>query len=117
MIYLLIKTLITALVIVVVSEIAKRSSLLAGVIASIPLTTFLALVWLYWETQNTQKIIDLSNSVFLMVIPSITFFIFLPFLLRLNVSFTISMLGSVILTAICYYVFFIVINKFIVSSF
>ena len=58
MIYFLIKTLITAIVVVIVAEIAKRSSLLAGLIVSIPLTTFLAMVWLYWETKDTQKIIN-----------------------------------------------------------
>tara|TARA_B100000700_G_scaffold298250_1_gene363932 strand:- start:921 stop:1274 length:354 start_codon:yes stop_codon:yes gene_type:complete len=117
MIYLLIKTIITALVILAISEIAKRSSLLAGVIASIPLTTFLALIWLYWETQDTKKIIDLSNSVLLMVIPSLSFFIFLPFLLKLNFNFIFSMLISVILTSFCYYFFFVFINKFSISDF
>ena len=61
MVFFLIKTLITAIVVVIVAEIAKRSSLLAGLIVSIPLTTFLAMVWLYWETKDTQKIIDLSK--------------------------------------------------------
>jgi len=111
-IYFLIKTLITAIVVVVVAEIAKRSSLLAGLIVSIPLTTFLAMVWLYWETKDTQKIIDLSNSTLLMVIPSLTFFIFLPLLLKFNLSFVISMTSSVILTAICYWLFVSLLGKF-----
>ena len=67
MVFFLIKTLITAIVVVIVAEIAKRSSLLAGLIVSIPLTTFLAMIWLYWETKDTQKIIDLSNSTLLML--------------------------------------------------
>ena len=112
MIYFLIKTLITALVVVIVAEIAKRSSLLAGLIVSIPLTTFLAMVWLYWETKDTQKIIDLSNSTLLMVIPSLTFFVFLPLLLKFNLSFIISMTSSVILTAICYWLFVSLLGKF-----
>ena len=110
-IYLLIKTIITAIVIVVVSEIAKRSSLLAGLIVSIPLTTFLALIWLYWETKNSQKIIELSNSTLLMVIPSLSFFIFLPFLLKFNLSFVFSMIGSVMLTSLCYWLFVLFLNK------
>ena len=112
MIYFLIKTLITAIVVVAVAEIAKRSSLLAGLIVSIPLTTFLAMVWLYWETKDTQKIIDLSNSTLLMVIPSLTFFVFLPLLLKFNLSFIISMTSSVILTAICYWLFVSLLGKF-----
>jgi len=111
MIYFLIKTIVTALVVVTVSEIAKRSSLLAGLIVSIPLTTFLALIWLYWETQNTQKIIDLSNSTLLMVIPSLSFFIFLPILLKLNISFVFSMIFSVLLTAFCYWLFVNILGK------
>jgi len=112
MIYFLIKTLITAVVVVIVAEIAKLSSLLAGLIVSIPLTTFLAMIWLYWETKDTQKIIDLSNSTLLMVIPSLTFFIFLPLLLKFNLSFIISMTSAVTLTAICYWLFVSLLGKF-----
>jgi len=58
MIYFLIKTLITAIVIVIFAEIAKRSSLFAGLLASLPLTSFLAFVWLYWEKRDYQMVID-----------------------------------------------------------
>ena len=111
MLYFIIKTCITAIIVVFVSEIAKRSSLLAGLIVSIPLTTFLALIWLYWETKNTQKIIDLSNSTLLMIIPSLSFFIFLPLLLKLNLSFVLSMAASISLTAACYWFFIIFLTK------
>ena len=111
MLYFIIKICITAVVVVLVAEIAKRSSLLAGLIVSIPLTTFLALIWLYWETQDIQKIIDLSNSTLLMVIPSLSFFIFLPAFLKLNLPFTLSMAGSVLLTAFCYWLFIILLGK------
>ena len=111
MLYILIKTLITALVVVFVSELAKRSSLLAGLIASIPLTSFLAFMWLYWETKESQKVIDLSYSIMLMVIPSFTFFIILPFALKLHISFIISMTLSTLITALVYWLFFILLNK------
>ena len=77
--YLLIKTILTAVVVVLVAEIAKRSSLLAGLLVSIPLTSFLALMWLYFDTKDNQKIIDLSNATFLMVIPSLAFLFFCLF--------------------------------------
>mgnify|MGYP006140468663 CR=1 FL=1 len=111
MVFFLIKTFITAIVVVVVASIARRSSLLAGLIVSIPLTTFLALIWLYWETKDTQKIIALSNSTLLMIIPSLTFFIFLPSLLKFNFSFIFSMTISVFLTAICYWLFVFFLGK------
>ena len=68
--YLLIKTILTAVVVVLVAEIAKRSSLLAGLLVSIPLTSFLALMWLYFDTKDNQKIIDLSNACLLYTSPS-----------------------------------------------
>tara|TARA_Y100000746_G_scaffold193450_1_gene174340 strand:- start:246 stop:599 length:354 start_codon:yes stop_codon:yes gene_type:complete len=105
MLYLIIKTLITAAIVVLVAEIAKRSSLLAGLIVSIPLTSFLALIWLYWDTKDTEKIIDLSNSTLLMIIPSLSFFIFLPILIKFNLPFFISMAVSVFLTAGCYWLY------------
>ena len=117
MLYFIIKTLITAIMVVIVAEIAKRSSLLAGLIVSIPLTTFLAFVWLYWETKDTQKIIDLCNSTLLMVIPSLSFFIFMPFLLKLNLSFFLSMTSSIFLTAACYFIFISILQKIGLSGF
>ena len=117
MLYFIIKICITAVVVVLVAEIAKHSSLLAGLIVSIPLTTFLALIWLYWETRDTQKIIDLSNSTLLMVIPSLTFFIFLPILLKFNLPFIVSMTGSVVLTAACYWMFIKFLETFSFSGF
>ena len=115
MTYFIIKTLITAIVVVSVAEIAKRSSLLAGLLASIPLTSFLAFMWLYWETQDTQKVIDLSYSIIWMVIPSFTFFIILPIALKLNASFLISMILASISTALVYWFFIGLLNRFDIS--
>ena len=115
MIYILIKTLITAAVVVAVSEIARRSSLFAGLIASIPLVSFLAIIWLYWETKNSQKIVDLSYSIILMIIPSLTFFIVLPFVMKLQSSFVISMIVATISTIIAYWLFILLLGKFGVS--
>ena len=115
MIYILIKTLITAAVVVAVSEIARRSSLFAGLIASIPLVSFLAIIWLYWETKNSQKIVDLSYSIILMIIPSLTFFIVLPFVMKLQSSFIISMIVATVSTIIAYWLFIVLLGKFGIS--
>ena len=115
MVYIIIKTIITATVVVTVSEIARRSSLLAGLIASIPLVSFLAIIWLYWETKDSQKIVDLSYSIILMVIPSLTFFIVLPFVMNLQSSFVISMIVATVSTIIAYWLFIVLLGKFGIS--
>ena len=116
MLYISIKVILTAVLIVTVSEIAKKSSIFAGLLASIPITSFLAFIWIYWETKDTQKIIDLSYIVMLMVIPSFAFFIILPLLLKLQNSFTVSIIISTISTAIIYWLFFELLNKFGIST-
>ena len=106
MLYIIIKILITACVIVAVSEIAKKSSVFAGI---------LAFIWIYLETKNTQKIIDLSYAIMLMVIPSFAFFIILPLLLKLQTSLTLSIIISTLATAVIYWLFLELLNRFGIS--
>ena len=106
------KILITALIIVVASEVAKRSSLLAGLIVSMPLITVLTLIWLYWDTKDIKQVSDLTNNTLLMILPSLTFFIFFPILLKLNLNFVGSMVIAIISTGLCYWIYTIFLNKY-----
>ena len=109
--YLIIKTIVTALVIVAISEIARRSSLFAGILASIPLTSVLAMTWLYFDTRNVKSVIELSNSVLLLIPPSIIFFLTFPFLLK-KIDFLISLGISILLTALTYWIYISLLTKF-----
>ena len=109
--YLIIKTIVTALVIVAMSEIARRSSLFAGILASIPLTSVLAMTWLYFDTRNVKSVIELSNSVLLLIPPSIIFFLTFPFLLK-KIDFLISLAISILLTALTYWIYISLLTKF-----
>jgi len=53
--WIITKYLITAAVVVFISEIAKRSDKLGGLVAALPLVTILALIWLYVEKQSSEK--------------------------------------------------------------
>ena len=64
MFYAIIKVLITAIIIIVASEIAKEKSLLAGLIISMPTVTVLALIWLYWDTHDIQQVKNMKNLYF-----------------------------------------------------
>jgi hypothetical protein len=87
MLYTAIKVLLTAVLVVAISEVAKRSSTLGGIIASLPLTSLLAFVWLYGETGDTSKIAHLSSSIFWYVLPSLVLFVVLPLLLARGIGF------------------------------
>lgn len=85
--YLLIKYLLSAAIVVGVSELSKRSPALGGLLASLPLTSYLAILWLYGETSDTQGIASLSQSIFWLVLPSLVLFIVLAWLLRQGIPF------------------------------
>lgn len=93
--YFLIKTLITALIVAAVSELSRRYTLWAALLVSLPLTSILAFIWVYWDTKDTSKVIELSYSVFWLVFPSLAFFLILPFLLKQGVGFSLAMVGAV----------------------
>ena len=69
-----IKVLLTAVLVVAISEAAKRSTLLGGILASLPLTSLLAIIWVYGETGDTARIANLSVSIFWYVLPSLVLF-------------------------------------------
>lgn len=103
MTYTFSKLIITAIIIAMISEVSKRSSLLGALLASLPLTSVLAMVWLYSETKDVKKVADLANSIFWLVIPSLVFFISLPILLKKGLNFYLSMGISMSVTAGCYF--------------
>lgn len=97
------KITLSAVVLVAVSELAKRSSFWAAALASLPFTSLLAFVWLYLDSGDVQKIGALSHGIFWLVLPSLVLFITLPFLLRSGYGFWASLSGSCIATAIAYF--------------
>ena len=115
MTYYVIKTIITALIIVIVSEVAKRSTLIGALIISIPLTSLLAFIWLYLDTRDYQKVIDLSYGTILLTIPSFAFFLILPILLKMKQNFAISIIISIIGTSILYFIFVFLLKKLGIS--
>ena len=112
MAYYIIKLIITSLVIVIVSEVAKRSTFIGAIIISIPLTSLITFMWLYIDTKDYQKVISLSYGTLLLTIPSFSFFIILPILLKLKQNFILSLIISIIGTAIIYFIFTYLLKKF-----
>ncbi|MCF7832210.1 MAG: DUF3147 family protein [Candidatus Marinimicrobia bacterium] len=112
MLYYVVKVILTAFIIVIISEISKRSSLLGGVLASIPLISFLSFIWIYIETKNTENIALLSKNIFWLVLPSLSLFILLPILLKKNLNFWLALFISTLVMIVLYYLMVMVLNKF-----
>jgi hypothetical protein len=100
---LVVKVAITAVVVVAVAEIAKRSSLWGAVIASLPLTSLLAFIWLYMDTGDAQAIAGLSRGIFWLVLASLPLFAILPALVALGWSFWPALGAACLVTVGAYF--------------
>jgi hypothetical protein len=112
MLQTIIKVLLTSVLVVAISETGKRSAILGAILASLPLTSVLAFVWLYAETGDTTKIANLSHGIFWLVLPSLILFIALPLLLRAGWTFPIALTASITLTAFGYALMLAILRRF-----
>jgi uncharacterized membrane protein (GlpM family) len=89
---LLLRAVISGVLVALASEVARRSSILGAVIVSLPLTSILAIVWLYQATGDRQEVATFAWSVLWIVPPSLAFFVALPVALGRGLAFVPAML-------------------------
>jgi hypothetical protein len=109
--YLIIKYLITAAVVVLVSEFAKANDKLGSLVAALPLETVLALIWLHVEKQPISKIANHAYYTFWYVIPTLPMFLLFPYLLP-KWGFWPTLLTCIAFALVVFYVYAIVLKQF-----
>ena len=102
MAYLIAKCCLTAGIVVGVSELAKRSTTMGALLAALPIVSILALIWLYRDTRDIEKVIRLSDGIFFMVLPTLVFFLLLSGLLRRGVAFAPAMTSPCVVMILVY---------------
>jgi len=102
MFYLAIKALLSGVIIAIVSEVAKRSPGLGALIASLPLISVLAMIWLWRDTSDVARIASHAEATFWLVLPTMPMFLVLPFLLRQGTGFWLALCASCLLTVVLY---------------
>ena len=100
--YVLLKALLSGLIIAVASEVARRSTLLGALVISLPLTSILAAIWLYRDTNDTEEVAAFTWSILWVIIPSLVFFVALPVALRSGVDFWPALLLACAVTGVSY---------------
>jgi hypothetical protein len=100
--YLFIKAALSGLIVAAVSEIARRYPGWGGLVASLPLTSLLAMLWLWRDTKDPARVAELSIGAFWFVIPSLPMFAILPALLRAGLGFWPAIALSVAATLALY---------------
>jgi hypothetical protein len=108
--YYITKLIITSLLIVLISEIGKRSSLVGALLAAIPLVSILAMTWMYIDTESSSAV-EFSRRIVWLIAPSMTLFIVFPILIQKGFGFFISMAVSITLTVMAYYSVIFILGK------
>jgi hypothetical protein len=111
MTWIILKYAITAGLIVLISEVAKRSDKLGALIAALPMVTILAMIWMYVEKQPDAKIANHAWYTFWYVVPTLPMFLIFPALLS-RIGFWPTLAASALITVICFVVFAQVVKRF-----
>ncbi|MGY8754458.1 MAG: DUF3147 family protein [Candidatus Poseidoniales archaeon] len=109
---LVIRAILSGALIVGASELAKKNGLLGALIASLPLVSIMAIIWLYNDSSDLEKISQFSKGVFWLVIPSLALFISLPIFIKRGVEFWPALGLACLMTIICYGVTMAVVKTF-----
>jgi len=102
MLYLIIKAALSGVIVLAVSEIARRNPTIGGLVASLPLISVLGIIWLWRETTDIERIATHSQATFWFVLPSLPMFLVLPALLRSGTNFWLALATSCVLTMALY---------------
>jgi uncharacterized membrane protein (GlpM family) len=111
MLYLISKYLITAGMVVLISELAKKSDRIGALVASLPLVTILTLIWLFVEGQSDTKISNHAYYTFWYVIPTLPMFILFPYFMS-RFGFAMTLVISVLLTIVVFVLFAALVKHF-----
>lgn len=104
MLYLVLKAVLSGMIIAAASEAARRAPALGALIVSLPLTSLLALIWLWHDTGDNARIGALAQSTFWYVLPTLPMFLLVPALLRLGTGFWPALAAGCALTIVLYFV-------------
>ena len=91
------KLAITAILIVIISEVGKFNDKLGGLIAALPIVTILVVCWMYFEGVSENKIANHFKYTILFLIPTLPGFFIVPFIIP-KVGFSYSLLIFVLLS-------------------
>jgi len=113
---LVIRGLFSGAVVVIASEVAKKTAIFGAMIASIPIVSILSLTWVYEDTKDVAQVADFAESILWLVLPSTLLFILLPYLLRQGWSFENSMLTGITATILAYGIGIFLATSYIYSN-
>src|SRR5688572_20546964 len=102
MLYLIAKAALSGILIAAASEVARRWPGWGALIVSLPLVSILAMLWLWRDTHDPQRMAAHVEATFWFVIPSLPMFLLIPALLRQGYGFWLALAAGCALTIALY---------------
>lgn len=109
--FVIAKIIITSLLIVIITEVAKFNDRIGALIAALPITTFLILFWLHYENNSVEKISNHVSYTLLYVLPTLPMFLVFPYFLN-KFGFYLTIIISISIT-----IFFVILVHFITKKY
>jgi ABC-type multidrug transport system permease subunit len=106
------KVLLTAVIILIVTKVQVFSDKLSALLIALPLTSLLAMIWMYQARQPTEKIAGHSEGTFWFVLPTLPMFLILPWMLRNGWSFWSALGANCVLTTAFFWITVVLLRKF-----
>lgn len=100
--YLILKAILSAIIIVAVSEVARRSPGIGALISALPLIAVLSMIWLWRDTGDADRMVQYAQATFWYVLPSLPMFLLIPALLKRGFAFWTALAAGCILTIVLY---------------
>ncbi|MEO0062593.1 MAG: hypothetical protein RLZZ08_1153 [Pseudomonadota bacterium] len=102
MLYLIGKAALSGVIVAAASEVARRWPGIGALIVSLPLVSLLAMLWLWHDTHDVQRLADHAQGTFWFVLPSLPMFLLVPAMLRQGYGFWLSLAAGCVLTIALY---------------
>ena len=111
------KIILTALIIFSVAQISERSTVIAAVLASIPIVSVLSMMMMFHEGQTAMEISSFAKAIVWLLIPSLLMFIVMPWLIESrNWEFYPALAAGLACTVTGYFFMIQVMDRFGLST-
>lgn len=98
MLYLIVKAAVSGVLIAIISEVARKNPGWGGLLASLPLVSLMAMIWLWRDTHDGDKVAEQAIGTFWFVLPSLPLFLIVPLLIRAGWGFWPAILIACVVT-------------------
>jgi hypothetical protein len=106
------KLLLSALIIVVVTKVQLFSDRLSALLIALPLTSLVAMIWMHYGGQSSQRLANHAEGTFWFVLPTLPMFLIIPWMLRNGWSFWSTLAINCLLTVAFFWITVIVLRRF-----